>query len=82
MALVYLIYSYNEDGPRNLVATLDIEKVVSLAKAFDTDNWFSRVGESPIPLLIDVLKEHGNTPEIYSLMSGWGGLVLEIVELS
>ena len=84
MKYVYLLYTYKEDGPEDLVATLDKSKIVGLAKQIDEANngWFEKNNELDLlERLKVIINTKGEIPDRYDLMSGWGGLVLEIVEL-
>ena len=42
MKCVYLLWTYEEHGPEDLVATLDRSKVRELAEGFDEKGWFAR----------------------------------------
>ena len=81
MTKLYLLWYHDEYGPEDLKATLDADRVVALAKTFDTDGWFDRIQR---PDILDRLQELMNTDPpvgITNLMDGWGGLHLQIVEL-
>lgn len=90
MDYVYLLWQHGEDGPEDLVATLDRLKVINIAKSLDVNDWFARVtreGElGVIETLEEVLRlsdeelavrDHGIT----GLMHGWGGLHFQVVKL-
>lgn len=93
---VYLLWSHAEDGPEELVATLDRDKVISLAKEQNRDGWFERVECDPVGRLEALLLKDdqellrnsdpdnfGKTQEgIHNLMGGWGGLHFQVVKLS
>ena len=74
---VYLLWWHREEGPEELKATLDPGKLVDMVKSYD-EGWFKRIDTDPLGELEKVdLEETG----IHPLMSGWGGLHLQIVEL-
>lgn len=82
LALVYLLWTHQENGPEDLVATTDKSKVADLASKMNTNNWFKAVGKPHlIADLNRLLETDGNKVGIYPLMDGWGGLHLQIVEL-
>lgn len=82
MAFVYLLWSHDECGPKDLVATTDKSKVVDLAAGQDRYNWFESVGARDLPAKVAALLEGDVEPGTHSLMGGWGGLHLQIVELA
>ena len=76
---VYLLWHHEEDGPEeDLKATTDIDRVKELLQSFtDTFGDFE-------PYVYERLNEalSKNEVGIYYLMNGWGGLHLQVVELS
>ena len=76
---VYLLWDHNEDGPTNLVATLEKEKVFDLALKvanglYSEDSYILKSLKEAIDI---------NEPDIYYLAEyDWGSLHLQIVELS
>jgi len=80
--LVYLLWEHDDSGPIRLVATLDKDTIIALAKKLNKNSWYESVGK---PNLVDdlkiLLREHGDDVGIYPLMDGWGGLHLQIVAL-
>jgi len=82
MQYVYLLWDHGEYGPEHLVATLDKRKLPELAKDLNEQDWFERTGKPNLVNNLAALLELDNRPGIYPLMDGWGGLHLQIVELS
>ena len=84
---VYLLWWYREDGPEDLVATLNPNELPVMAETFNTElkpgfTWFESVGK---PNLVEELRAMIPSliaaPQITSLMGGWGGLHVQVVEL-
>jgi len=74
---VYLLWWHREEGPEELKATLNPDKLPEMVKSYD-NGWFQRVSTDPVEELKGInLEEAG----VFSLMDGWGGLCLQIVEL-
>lgn len=91
--LVYIICSYQEDGPENLAATTDPAKVRGLVEAYYVP-WSAEVPPRSWPEQALAQKEEdlraidallaGNPGAGFSsdLGKGWGGLQLHVVELT
>lgn len=83
MTVIYLLYGYEEDGPEDLVATLDRDGLMDLAKADEFADAFR--GDGSVRLA-EVLAEYSGRPippGKYDLLPyGWGGPVLHVVECS
>lgn len=80
MAYVYLMYDYGEYGPDEICATLDRGKVIDLLKAHKHPNEPEALPrlEECLTLTDEVLARDGGD---HSLMRGWGGIVLHVLEL-
>lgn len=82
---VYLLWYHAEDGPEELKATLDRSQLPSIAETYNADGWFDRI-ESDVMGNLKALLEIEDTElsegdGMHSLMSGWGALHLQVVEL-
>lgn len=77
---VYLLWTHGEDGPEELRATLDRDKVLGLAKDYYTDDWIKKFAPNLMQRLDSILLSNPSN-DIYNLVGGWGGLHLQIVEL-
>lgn len=80
MTVVYLLYWYEEHGPEDLVATLDRDSLMDLARAGELAKAFC--GDGSVRLA-EVLAEYAGRPippGKYELLRGWGGPVLHVVE--
>lgn len=76
---LYLLYGNDEDGPVNLVATLDKTLLPRMAEAQNVGRWFDGYPNLVADLANRVESEI--EPGEYPLMNGWGGLVLHVVTL-
>jgi hypothetical protein len=80
---VYLLWDHCEDGPEHMLATLDIDALPSMADSLNGDGWFARGGEPDLVRdLTAMLPSLRDTPQTVGLMRGWGGLHVQVVELS
>lgn len=83
--IVYLTWHHGEDGPEGLEATLDRNKITEIA--LKSLGAFTDEGKQTAIQALDVLLE--KTDEelltedgIWGLHTGWGGLHLQIKELT
>ncbi len=79
----YLLWSHEEDGPTDLVVTLDRNKILSMVKDQDQGGYFVRVGCSMDDIIgkMEELLKKDDAIGIYPLMEGWGGLHFQVVKL-
>lgn len=77
---IYLLWTHLEEGPEELIATLDKNKVLELAKAYYTQEELESYAKDLVDMVEKALK--ADKVDTYSLSTGWGGLHLQIVELS
>jgi len=72
---VYMLCTYQEDGPEEIRATLDPSKLIEMVKSYP---WVTNEAEVLSKIISGgKLEESGGV----SLSKGWGGLMLSIVEL-
>lgn len=80
---IYLIWDHLEDGPKDLKATDNKDKVIGMVdrSGYLDDDYLARVNMTrpEIIELVNGIISKGE-PDIYSLFGGWGALHLQIVE--
>ncbi len=77
---VYLLWTHLEDGPEELIATLDASKVLALAKSYYTEEWMASYATDLVDMVEKALK--ADEVGIFPLTVGWGGLHFQVVELA
>lgn len=88
---IYLLWYHGEDGPEELKATVDRERLVTIAETYNEDGWFNSLDKSigsddllnklrTLLLKSDEDLSSEVKDGIHSLMFGWGGLHLQVVK--
>ena len=83
MKFIYLIWWHAEEGPEELRATDNIEKVGEMVKGYDKEGYFERLGRPALDKDAQIIaNDNKDIVGIYPLTyGGWGGLHLQVVEL-
>lgn len=76
---IYLLWCHGEDGPEDLKATLDRERLVAIAETYEDSAFAIEILNAFLLKSDDVLLSE-SSDGIHSLERGWGGLHLQVVK--